>query len=343
MILKKNKKGLIRILEAFVSVMIVFTVLLVVLARQPQFKQTTEEELTTIQRHVLEQVSQDPDLRDQVLSNNKEGVNDIIGGIMPQGYSYDVAICDLGESCSSEVVAYVEDEVFVEEAVISANLQEYDPTILKLFFWEGEYPEQYESQCGDGRCDGGAGENSENCPEDCEVICSSQCSPVGRIETDCSDTITVRTRTCGYYDPDPCPEWSSPSLTECPSGQVCSQGSCVEDTAVAIPSLTFSDVVYSWDGARHVYTHTRTFKESGGVGYTLNRAELWEDENLINSGNVDYSINANEDLVQINHKVGTASIDSIFVLKYWGTDDNSNDVYVEQSLCVDEESFTPNC
>jgi len=112
----------------------------------------------------------------------------------------------------------------------------------------------------------------------------------------------------------------------------------------AILTLFFSDVDYSWQPPRHYYTYTRTFTESNSVGVTLNYTEAWsEAQGLINSGTVDYRINANSELIQLNKQSWTEFPSNKFTLKYSGIDDNGYDVYIEQSLCVEGTFFTPNC
>jgi hypothetical protein len=55
----------------------------------------------------------------------------------------------------------------------------------------------------------------------CSSVCSNECVMSGA--TQCSGTTGYQT--CGNYDSDSCLEWST-TVTACPSGQTCSNGSC---------------------------------------------------------------------------------------------------------------------
>lgn len=209
-LLKKDKKGWIKIIESFISVMIVMSVFVVMLARQPEFS-TQEEELTRIQKHILDQVVNDIGLRNNVLEGNTENIEKIVGDFIPEGFSYIVKTCPLGDICSANIP--VTNEIFVEEIIVAANLTEYQPTILKLFFWQ--------TSCGNNYCETNFGENEQNCEEDCSgvAICNlgeARCVNSGTIEECKGSPANWVSRSCT-------PEFSTTSY-------VCSNGACVEET-----------------------------------------------------------------------------------------------------------------
>jgi hypothetical protein len=113
---------------------------------------------------------------------------------------------------------------------------------------------------------------------------------------------------------------------------------------VANLHLVFSDTVHSKIGGIHYYTHTRTFGESNGVGVDLAIRRLcYLDGTCTSNASISYSIDAGGELVQHNKEFYTDLESDKFILEYWGMDDNGNNVYVNQSLCVAEESFVENC
>jgi hypothetical protein len=115
-----------------------------------------------------------------------------------------------------------------------------------------------------------------------------------------------------------------------------------EGTGAAVLSLTFSGTVYSSNDPNHVYTHTRTFTETNGVGVTLNERQLCT-SSCSAKESVSHRIEANDNLALTSQTFTTSSSSQTFELRYWGTDDNSNSVYVVQYMCVSGSSFTENC
>ena len=99
-------------------------------------------------------------------------------------------------------------------------------------------------------------------------------------------------------------------------------------------SLEFSDIVHVISDTTHCYYHTRTFTESNGVGVDLTEGQLCfgSTADCDPAVSVDYRIEGNDQLVHYNKKFWTSYSSDEFILKYWGTDDNGNPIYVEQSL-----------
>jgi len=263
--LKQNKKAFLRIVEAFISIILVMGVLLVVLSRQPNFQPTQEEELQRIQRSILDQAIQDPEIRAEVLTGSESAIvsiKQIVGKLLPEGYSYDIKTCDLGtleEICSLDY--YVAEEVFVEETIISSSLTNYQPTIVKLFFWRGGYPEEVsgetQTSCGDGKCN--SDETEETCPGDCSFCILNYKRCLGNMVQTCidlgedgygdewantknckpefstTDEICIESgnsASCGV----PAPECTLDS--DCSTGEICSVGSCVWNGAILEVDLT---------------------------------------------------------------------------------------------------------
>ncbi|ABW65875.1 hypothetical protein [Desulfosudis oleivorans] len=107
-------------------------------------------------------------------------------------------------------------------------------------------------------------------------------------------------------------------------------------------SLDFSNVQYKWISPYHYYYHTRTFKETGGVGVTLTSAQLCDKAGCDPKEIVNYRIEKNNNLIHLNKRFWTPYNTESFTLKYWGADDNGNAIYVEQYMCVRGTSSYPN-
>jgi hypothetical protein len=179
------------------------------------------------------------------------------------------------------------------------------------------------------------------CPEDYFAVSSQSCTPpcsdeCSSNQKECTDN--THYKVCGNYDSDSCLEWSN--KIDCGSGKICSDGDC--SPAKASLSLEFSDVVYKKMGMYHYYYHTRTFRETNGVGVTLTSGQLcYENKGGCDSASVNYRIKEGGQLVQDNKKFYTPRAWEEFTLEYWGTDDNGNSVYVGQSMTVSGSSHNP--
>lgn len=128
-----SRRAFLRIIEAFISVLLILGVVLVIISKHNAVSGSGDE-LKVLQEHILNQVAQDGKLRGQVLSGEVSGVETIIQNSLPENYNYSVNICNLGEACG--LASYPNVEVYSSELVISANLTSYDPKVLKLFFWK---------------------------------------------------------------------------------------------------------------------------------------------------------------------------------------------------------------
>lgn len=169
----RDKKAVIKIIEAFIGVLIVMTSVLIIISRQSNFDSTTGEEMMSLLKSILTQINQDNNLRDQVLNNNSIGVNELAEKNIPKDYNYTINICDIEKVCP--LGFYIDKEVYAKETIIAANVTEYNPILVKIFCWKGPFPEGYEPRCGNTKCE--AGENLTNCPADCSIISQPQQPP----------------------------------------------------------------------------------------------------------------------------------------------------------------------
>ena len=187
---KDNRRGWLRIVEAFIGVLIVMSVLLILMTRQDDTDQ--EGEILKIERHILDQVSQSEALREEVLRGDLSTVEILVEESLPEDYSYVVKTCNVGEICALNF--YVDAEVYTEEVLITSTLETYSPMILKLFFWHGPFPEDV-----------------------CQVNCTLD-------ETQCYDD--THYRTC-IQDPDKedCNKWGE--VAPCDEDEECEAGGCV--------------------------------------------------------------------------------------------------------------------
>jgi hypothetical protein len=132
----KNKKGWLRIVEAFIAVLMVLGVILVIISKQNS-EASRADEITKLQRQILDYVSRDEGLRAEVLSNNTSGVDQLVNRTIPTWIAYNVSICNPDAICTIDFYGKnITQEVYTNEILVVANLTTYNAKKLKLFFWE---------------------------------------------------------------------------------------------------------------------------------------------------------------------------------------------------------------
>lgn len=132
-----NKKGWLRIVEASIAILIIFSVLIVVNTRTQLAQENVD--LTSLTTPILEEMARNVSFRDQIVENGKsfEGeVRNFVGARLTQtSVKYDVAICDISEICSLPAYPSDAEEIYAGERVISASLNYYSPKKVKIFLW----------------------------------------------------------------------------------------------------------------------------------------------------------------------------------------------------------------
>ena len=129
----RGKKGFIRILEAFIAILIISGAMAFFYVSQVQ-KPNQEEAIRDLERLILEDISNDLELRKAVLTEDIGVIDLRIDEFVSNDYGYDFKICPINEICGFEGIA--DKEIFSDEVAISSTLTIYEPKVLKLFIWE---------------------------------------------------------------------------------------------------------------------------------------------------------------------------------------------------------------
>jgi len=132
---------------------------------------------------------------------------------------------------------------------------------------------------------------------------------------------------------DYCPNVLVPQTSNCGNVRsVAGEKDCTPP-AVASLSLDFSNIIYEWVDPNHYYYYTRTFAESNGVGVTLTQGQqCFVSVGCGSNSSISYRIDANGQYSQSNRQWYTSYSSDAMTLKYWGIDDNGNQIYVEKSM-----------
>jgi len=146
-----GKRGWIRIMEASIAIMILGGVLLVVFNNQAPNTDSSDY-IRSIMHEVVDQVYSDETLVNYVLSENETMLNSYVGANIPNVFlNYSLLICDLTNpiaSCelNSELQDYLVDrDLYVEDIIVSSNLTEYNPKLVRFYVWVENEARQIEA------------------------------------------------------------------------------------------------------------------------------------------------------------------------------------------------------
>ncbi len=137
----ENKKAWLRIIEAFIAIMMILGVIMVLISRQSS-QSSRENEITSLQGQILDYISRNDTLRAEVLSGNTAlpKITSFVNRTIPPWIEYRILSCLPNDICNIPLYAQnITQEVYTNEILIVANLTYYQPESarkLKLFFWE---------------------------------------------------------------------------------------------------------------------------------------------------------------------------------------------------------------
>lgn len=131
--MKMNKKGVLRIIEAFLAISIILGAILIFTARQaPQID--SKDEIYERQRQILEIINKNDTLREKVLLEDSTYITNEIKKRVPKSWKFTISICDINDICSYNR-SYINTEIYSTETIITSTLIKYDPKKLRFFVW----------------------------------------------------------------------------------------------------------------------------------------------------------------------------------------------------------------
>ncbi|MFQ5531365.1 MAG: hypothetical protein ACE5ES_01990 [Candidatus Nanoarchaeia archaeon] len=136
-----NKRGWIRIVEAFVALLLIAGVMLTVINQGYIGKKDITQEIYDVELSILREIELDNNLRNEILgvdvpsiSETPSNVKNRINQRKPVFLNCDSKLCLLDQICS--LATFVDANVYAQSVSITANLTDYKPRQLKLFCWE---------------------------------------------------------------------------------------------------------------------------------------------------------------------------------------------------------------
>lgn len=144
--MKKDKRAWIRIVEAFVAILLITGVLLLVINERYIEKRDIYPQIYSREISILREIQLDDNFRDIILNVNlptswideafpEELKNKILNGV-PSNLDCAAKICEINDICTLEELSEeIVENIYAESIIITANLTRYSPRKLKLFCW----------------------------------------------------------------------------------------------------------------------------------------------------------------------------------------------------------------
>jgi hypothetical protein len=131
-----NNRGWLRIVEASIAILIIFSVLLIINNRN-QFPQ--DDDLTRLITPMLEEIARNVTLREKIVNQGvavEPELRIFVGNRIKQStIKYDVVICNIDTICSLATFPQDAESMYASERVISSTLNTYGPRKVKIFLW----------------------------------------------------------------------------------------------------------------------------------------------------------------------------------------------------------------
>ena len=131
--IKNNKKGFMRIIEAVIAILLILTAVLIFISQQTERFENPEEIYAT-QRSLLEIIANNETLRNEVIRSEHIIIDEFIARSLPTSLGFTTSVCSVDEICNEGTPN--DKIVYVSETIISANLTNYpDLRSQKLQFY----------------------------------------------------------------------------------------------------------------------------------------------------------------------------------------------------------------
>ena len=131
-----KKRGIIRLIEASIAILIIIGVVLALFGRpQP----ADEVDLTKTIRPILEEISRNNVIREKIISGDPQGGqmarNLIDMRIQDSRLDHSFKICEIDELCSLDNYPSTVGDIYTSERILGSTLQTFGPKKIKIFLW----------------------------------------------------------------------------------------------------------------------------------------------------------------------------------------------------------------
>ena len=135
-ITKLDKKAWLRIVEAFLAIIIILGAVLVIMVKQEP-KTDISESVYERQGQILDIISKNEELRNDILIEKGDQIEIVILELIPGNWNYSINICNITLICPNPIQVH-ETEVYSREKMVTSNLTKYSPKKLRFFVWMKE-------------------------------------------------------------------------------------------------------------------------------------------------------------------------------------------------------------
>lgn len=135
-----NKKAWVRILEAFIAIILIMSVFIILYSRTVS-KTGMSEQIYRFEESILDEVASKEEFRNIILTNGDiTNIKTFISQRMLPGFDFDIRICNVEEICELETYIGKEgEEIYSNERIISSTIAQqtpFQPKKIKIFMWE---------------------------------------------------------------------------------------------------------------------------------------------------------------------------------------------------------------
>lgn len=128
-----NKKGWLRIFEAVIAILLIMGAILLIYTSQRE-EVNEGRYIMDWQEEILNRIAENDSLRSAVVGETYGPIETFISSSLLPNLNFSIKICGLTGQCSMEF--YVEEDIFVQERIISGTIETYNPKRIRFFVWK---------------------------------------------------------------------------------------------------------------------------------------------------------------------------------------------------------------
>lgn len=137
----RNKRGWIRIVEAFIAIMLIAGAALILMNKGYLGQEDISQKVYNVQHSILKEIAINDAFREEILKLEDgaavpQDINIFISSKLPNYLNCTSQICALDSACGTDYPAEaLEKQVYAQSTAITATTQTYNPKQLKLYCW----------------------------------------------------------------------------------------------------------------------------------------------------------------------------------------------------------------